>query len=276
MAGSKPAAYLAGYIKQLINMVNKMRDVPDAPVDGAAKSSSLLFVRIVLVAVLVGGLAAFFVLDLGRYVSFEGLQSNREMLLEYINQNGFLAALLFGVIYAVVVAFSLPGGAFMTITGGFLFGLVGGGLIVVVGATVGATVLFLIARTAVGGFLKARAGPFVQKMEDGFRQNALCYLLVLRLIPIFPFWLVNLVPAFIGVSTPTYIAATFFGIIPGTFVYASVGNGLGTLFEAGDSTDSLLMTIFQPQFLGPLVGLSVLAILPVVYKLYQRRRKLAA
>lgn len=257
-------------------MVNKMRDVPDAPVDGAAKSSSPLFVRIVLVAVLFGGLAAFFVLDLGRYVSFESLQSNREMLLEYINQNGFLAALLFGVIYAVVVAFSLPGGAFMTITGGFLFGLVGGGLIVVVGATVGATVLFLIARTAVGGFLKARAGPFVRKMEDGFRQNALCYLLVLRLIPIFPFWLVNLVPAFIGVSTPTYIVATFFGIIPGTFVYASVGNGLSTLFEAGESTDSLLMTIFQPQFLGPLVGLSVLAVLPVVYKLYQRRRKQAA
>lgn len=257
-------------------MVNKMRDVPDAPVDGAAKSSSPLFVRIVLVAVLFGGLAAFFVLDLGRYVSFESLQSNREMLLEYINQNGFLAALLFGVIYAVVVAFSLPGGAFMTIAGGFLFGLVGGGLIVVVGATVGATVLFLIARTAVGGFLKARAGPFVRKMEDGFRQNALCYLLVLRLIPIFPFWLVNLVPAFIGVSTPTYIVATFFGIIPGTFVYASVGNGLSTLFEAGESTDSLLMTIFQPQFLGPLVGLSVLAVLPVVYKLYQRRRKQVA
>ncbi len=257
-------------------MVNKMRDVPDAPVDGAAKSSSPLFVRIVLVAVLVGGLVAFFVLDLGRYVSFESLQSNREMLLEYINQNGFLAALLFGVIYAVVVAFSLPGGAFMTITGGFLFGLVGGGMIVVVGATVGATVLFLIARTAVGGFLKARAGPFVRKMEDGFRRNALCYLLVLRLIPIFPFWLVNLVPAFIGVSTPTYIVATFFGIIPGTFVYASVGNGLGTLFEAGESTDSLLMTIFQPQFLGPLVGLSVLAVLPVVYNLYQRRRKQAA
>jgi uncharacterized membrane protein YdjX (TVP38/TMEM64 family) len=257
-------------------MVNKMRDVPDAPVDGAAKSSSPLFVRIVLVAVLVGGLVAFFVLDLGRYVSFESLQSNREMLLEYINQNGFLAALLFGVIYAVVVAFSLPGGAFMTITGGFLFGLVGGGLIVVVGATVGATVLFLIACTAVGGFLKARAGPFVRKMEDGFRQNALCYLLVLRLIPIFPFWLVNLVPAFIGVSTSTYIVATFFGIIPGTFVYASVGNGLGTLFEAGESTDSLLMTIFQPQFLGPLVGLSVLAVLPVVYKLYQRRHKQAA
>lgn len=257
-------------------MVNKMRDGPDAPVDGAVKSSSPLLVRMALVAVLAAGLAAFFALDLGRYVSFESLQSNREMLQEFINQNGFLAALLFGLIYAVVTAFSLPGGAFMTITGGFLFGWLVGGLIVVFGATIGATALFLIARTAVGGFLEARTGPFLQKMEDGFRANALCYLLVLRLIPIFPFWLVNLVPAFLGVSTTTYIIATFLGIIPGTFVYASVGNGLGALFEAGASTDSLLMTIFQPQFLAPLVGLAALAILPVVYKLYQHRRKQAS
>ncbi|NQV57625.1 MAG: TVP38/TMEM64 family protein [Rhodospirillales bacterium] len=253
-----------------------MRDVPEAPVDGAAKSSSPLMVRIVLIAVLVAGLVAFFAFDLGRYVSFESLQSNREMLQEFIKQNGFLAALLFGLIYAVVTAFSLPGGAFMTITGGFLFGWLGGGLIVVFGATIGATALFLMARTAVGGFLETKTGPFVQKMEEGFRQNAICYLLVLRLIPIFPFWLVNLVPAFLGVSTATYVIATFLGIIPGTFVYASVGNGLGALFDAGGSTDSLLMTIFQPQFLAPLVGLSVLAILPVVYQLYQRRRKQAS
>ena len=198
------------------------------------------------------------------------------MLQEFIAQNGVLATLLFGLIYAAVTAFSLPGGAFMTITGGFLFGWLGGGLIVVFGATIGATALFLMARTALGGFLGSRTGPFLKKMEEGFRRNAMCYLLVLRLIPIFPFWLVNLVPAFLGVSTTTYVIATFLGIIPGTFVYASVGNGLGALFEAGASTDTLLMTIFQPQFLAPLVGLAVLAILPVVYKLYQKRRSQAA
>jgi len=252
-----------------------MSDVPDAPVEGAAKSSSPLFVRIVLVAVLIAGFAVFFAFDLNRYISFESLQSNRETLLEFVAQNGFWAVLLFGSIYAVVVAFSLPGGALMTITGGFLFGWLGGGLIVVVGATIGATALFLIARTAIGGFLEAKAGPFLLKMEDGFRQNALSYLLVLRLIPLFPFWLVNLVPALLGVSTTTYVFATFFGIIPGTFVYALVGNGLGAIFEAGGSTDSLLMTIFQPQFLAPLIGLAVLAVLPVVYKKYQSRRKQA-
>lgn len=250
-----------------------MSNVPNAPADGAANSSSPLFVRIILVVVLIAGFAAFFAFDLNRYISFESLRSNRDILLEFVAQNGFWAALLFGAAYAVVIAFSLPGGALMTITGGFLFGWLGGGLIVVVGATIGATALFLIARTAVGGFLEAKAGPFVRKMEDGFRQNALSYLLVLRLIPLFPFWLVNLVPALLGVSTTTYIFATFFGIIPGTFVYASVGNGLGALFDAGGSTDSLLMTIFQPQFLAPLFGLAVLAVLPVLYKAYQSRRQ---
>lgn len=250
-----------------------MSDVPNAPADSAAKSSSPVFLRIALVAVLIAGFVAFFAFDLDRYVSFESLQNNRAELLEFVARNGFWAVLLFGGIYAVVVAFSLPGGALMTITGGFLFGWLGGGLIVVVGATIGATALFLIARTAVGGFLEARAGPFVRKMEDGFRQNALSYLLVLRLIPLFPFWLVNLVPALLGVSTTTYVFATFIGIIPGTFVYASVGNGLGTLFDAGGSTDSLLMTIFQPQFLLPLIGLAVLAVLPVLYKKYQNRRQ---
>jgi len=254
-------------------MVYPMSEVPEAPAKGAAKPSSSFYLKIGLVLVLIAGLVAFFVFDLNTYVSIDSIRSNREALSEFVARNGFLAAFLFGAIYAVVVAFSLPGGAVMTITGGLLFGWLGGGLIVVVGATIGATALFLIARTAIGGFLEAKAGPFLQKMEAGFRENALSYLLVLRLIPLFPFWLVNLVPAFLGVSTTTYIAATFFGIIPGTFVYASVGNGLGALFDAGDDPD--LGIIFEPQFLAPLIGLAVLAIIPVVYKKYQNRKKQA-
>ncbi|MFT5182624.1 MAG: putative membrane protein YdjX (TVP38/TMEM64 family) [Alphaproteobacteria bacterium] len=254
-------------------MVNTMRKVPEGSVKSTAKPSSPLILKIALIVLLAAGLAVFFAFDLNTYVSIDSLKSHREVLREFVNQNGVLAAFLFGAVYAVVVAFSLPGGAVMTIAGGFLFGWLGGGLIVVVGATIGATALFLIARTAIGGFLESKAGPFLLKMEDGFRQNALSYLLVLRLIPIFPFWLVNLVPAFLGVSTTTYITATFFGIIPGTFVYASVGNGLGALFDAGDDPD--LGIIFEPQFLAPLLGLAVLAIIPVVYKKCQNRRKQA-
>lgn len=247
----------------------------DPPGGDGPRSASPVGLRLALVGLLIAGFAAFFAFGLDRYVSFESLRGNREMLLAFVARNGVWAVLLFGVVYAAVVAFSLPGGALMTMTAGFLFGWLGGGAIVVVSATVGATCLFLIARTAVGGYLEARAGPFLRKMEDGFQENALSYLLVLRLIPLFPFWLVNLVPALLGVPTLTYICATFFGIIPGTFVYASVGNGLGALFDAGGSTDDLVMTIFQPQFLAPLVGLAALAVLPVIYKKLQRRRKQA-
>ena len=111
-------------------------------------------------------------------------------------------------------------------------------------------------------------------MEGGFRENALSYLLVLRLIPAFPFWLVNLVPAFLGVSTVTYVIGTFFGIIPGTFVFASVGAGLGAILDAGQDPD--LGIIFRPDVLGPLVGLALLSLLPVVYKKYQTKKKKAA
>ncbi len=237
---------------------------------GKASLQTILVRRILPIAVLIAGFVVFFALDLNRFVSLEALKENRETLRMLVSDNGIVAILAFVAIYAAVIAFSLPGGAIMTLTGGFLFGAIGGGLIVVVGATVGATALFLIARTALGDVLRAKAGPFVSKMEGGFRENALSYLLVLRLIPLFPFWLVNLVPAFLGVSTTTYIVGTFVGIIPGTFVYASVGNGLGALIDAGQDPD--LGIIFRPEILGPLIGLAVLALLPVIYKKIQARK----
>ena len=166
-----------------------------------------------------------------------------------------------------MIALSVPGGAILTIAGGFLFGIVPGTLLVLVGATVGATIVFLIARTALGDALRAKAGPRIRRMEEGFRRDALSYLLVLRLIPIFPFWLVNIVPAFLGVPLRTYVLGTFVGIIPGGFVYASVGNGLGAVFDAGGTPD--LGIIFEPAILLPIVGLAVLALLPIVYRQIQ-------
>jgi uncharacterized membrane protein YdjX (TVP38/TMEM64 family) len=233
-----------------------------------------LLKRALPLVVLVAGLGAFFVLDLDVYFSLEALKQNRESLQMFVAENGFLAILAFAGLYAVVVAFSLPGGAIMTLAGGFLFGTIVGGMTVVVGATIGATALFLIARTALGDVLWAKAGPFLTKMEDGFRENAMSYLLVLRLVPLFPFWLVNLVPAFLGVPTGTYVIGTFFGIIPGTFVFASVGNGLGALLDAGQ--DPNLGIIFQPNVLGPLIALALLSLVPVAYKKYQARKNLSA
>jgi uncharacterized membrane protein YdjX (TVP38/TMEM64 family) len=140
----------------------------------------------------------------------------------------------------------------------------------VVGATAGATLLFLAARTALGGTLRARAGPALKRMEAGFKKNALSYLLVLRLVPIFPFWLVNLVPAFLNVPLRVYVIGTFIGIIPGTAVFASIGNGLGALLADCRKPD--FGVVFQPTILLPLLALAALALVPVLFRRWQGRR----
>jgi uncharacterized membrane protein YdjX (TVP38/TMEM64 family) len=228
--------------------------------------------------ILIAGLVAFFATGLNRYVSFAELAKHHTALAEWVHAHFLLAMLCYMAGYAVMVAFSLPGGALATIFGGFLFGGMIDGIlgtvlaaaIVVVGATIGATALFLAARTGLGEPLRARAGPGLKRMEAGFRENAMSYLLVLRLVPLFPFWLVNLVPAFLGVPLRTYVIGTFFGIMPGTFVYASVGRGLGAILKAGERPD--LGIIFKAEILIPLLGLALLALIPVIYKRIKARR----
>ncbi|MBT3793093.1 MAG: TVP38/TMEM64 family protein [Rhodospirillales bacterium] len=227
--------------------------------------------RLVPLGVMAAALIAFFALDLNQYLNFGALKDHQETLSGFVASNAILAAVLFIVIYAVSTAISLPGGAILTIAGGFLFGTLIGTVYVVIGASLGATGLFLAARTALGEPLRARAGPQLQRMEKGFRENAFSYLLFLRLIPIFPFWLVNLVPAFLGVPIGTYFIGTLIGIIPGSFVFASVGNGLGALFAAGKTPD--LGIIFAPDILIPIAGLGLLALVPVLYKRFKDKKK---
>jgi uncharacterized membrane protein YdjX (TVP38/TMEM64 family) len=241
----------------------------DAPLPEPEQARTSRIRRFLPLAILVAAIAAFFALDLDRHLSFETLRAHRAELLAFVDRHPGLAPLLFMLIYAAAIALSVPGGAIQTNTGGFLFGTLAATLYVVVAATLGATVVFLIARTALGDTLRARAGPRIRRMEEGFRENALSYLLVLRLIPIFPFWLVNIVPAFLGVGLGTYVIGTFVGIIPGSFVYASVGAGLGAVFDAGGTPD--LGIIFTPPILIPIVGLAVLALLPVLYRKIKAR-----
>lgn len=229
-----------------------------------AEKAPFSLVRLWPLALLAGGIALFFLLELDTYLSFEALRDNRAFLTEWTAANRASAIFYYILLYILVVAFSLPGGAVMTIAGGFLFGPVFGTLWTVIGATIGASLLFLAAKTALGDILRAKAGPAIRRMEAGFQENALSYMFVLRLVPIFPFFLVNLAPAFLGVRLRTYMIATFLGIIPGTFVYALVGNGLGAIFDAGETPD--LSIIFAPEILLPLVGLAALAMLPVLYK----------
>ncbi|HJS33170.1 MAG TPA: TVP38/TMEM64 family protein [Alphaproteobacteria bacterium] len=237
------------------------------PEPSVKSSKALRFLPILLLG---AGLVVFFALGLHRYASFSTLAEQRTALLDWVARLGPLAPVVFIGAYIAVVAFSLPGATILTLAGGFVFGTLWGGIYAVTGATIGAIAVFLAARTAFGDALRARAGSAIDRMEEGFRRDALSYLLVLRLIPIFPFFLVNLVPAFLGVALPTYVAATFFGIMPGTFVYASVGAGLGAVFDAGGEPD--LGVIFSAPVLLPLIGLAVLALAPVAYRRFQARR----
>ena len=228
--------------------------------------------RLVPLLILVVGLVLFFAFGLQRYVSPSALADYNEELRSFSRL--WWAPLGFMAIYALAVAFSLPGGAVMTIAGGYMFGQVLGTGCVVVAATIGATGLFLIAKTALGDALRAKAGPAVKKMEAGFQENALSYLLVLRLVPLFPFWLVNLVPAFLGVPLRTYVIGTFVGIIPGSFVFVSVGAGLESVLRQGGEIS--LSGILTPQVITALLGLAVFSLVPVVSKWFKSRRDGAA
>jgi len=218
--------------------------------------------------VLLAGLVLVLAMGWEKYLSLAALRAHQDQLQAFVQSVGPLAGLLFALLYAAVIAFSIPGGLVLTLCGGFLFGSGMGTLYVVAGATLGATGVFLAARTALGDSLRRRAGPFLQKMEAGFQRNELNYMLVLRLIPLFPFWLVNIVPAFLGVSLRSYVAGTFFGIIPGSFVFASIGAGLSSLLENfdPDNPPSPAELLFEPRYLLPLLGLALLAVLPIAYK----------
>lgn len=221
-------------------------------------------------AVLALGLGLFFGLGVNRYVTFEALRDNRAWLLDFVAARPIGAVLLYIVVYAAAVAFSIPGAAVLTVTGGFLFGIWLGTAAAVVAATIGAIGVFLATQTVLGSALRERAGPVVKRLEDGFKENALSYLFVLRLIPAIPFFLVNIVPAVLGVPLRTFVIATFFGIIPGSFVFNSIGAGLGSIFDQGKEFS--LEGALTPQVVTALLGLVVLSLLPVAYKAWKARR----
>lgn len=221
-------------------------------------------------AVIVCGIIAFFAFGLHSYVTFDTLKENREWLTNQVAEHGALTVLAFIVVYAVVVAFSLPVAAVISISGGFLFGLWFGTLWNVIGATLGATLLFLAARTVFADFLHSKAGPWFQKVEAGFQASAFSYLLFLRLVPGFPFFVVNLVPAFLGVRLATFVTATFIGIIPGGFVYTLFGAGLGAIFDRGEEFSA--SQAVTPEIIAGMVGLAVLSLLPIVVKMWRAKQ----
>ena len=236
----------------------------------ATRAQRVTVSRLLPLAIIIGGLVAVFAFGLDDYVSFEKLKEHRDALMAWKDSLGLWAPLLFTVAYAAMVAFSIPGGLPATIAGGFLFGLYVASITVTLGATLGAVAIFLATRTALGEPLRQKAGPAIRRMQDGFKRNALSYMLILRLVPVFPFWLINLVPAFLGVPLWIYTFGTLIGIIPGVVVYASLGAGLDEVIRAGGEPG--LDMLLQPTFLIATIGLIVLALLPIVYKRFARRR----
>jgi len=210
-------------------------------------------------------LAGLVFLALGghRYLTLAALAENRGWLCALVGRAKAKAAFAFIAGYAGLTAISVPGAALFTIAGGFLFGAWLGTVYALIGATIGATIVFLAARAGLAG-IASRAGPLAQRLEMGFRRNGLNYLLVLRLIPIFPFWLVNLVAGATGLRLWIYVVGTFIGMIPVSFVYSSLGNGLGSVVEQGQPAGAAIL--LRPEVGLPILALAVLALLPVLYR----------
>jgi uncharacterized membrane protein YdjX (TVP38/TMEM64 family) len=256
---------------EILNPSAMARDMATDPQDKSGPASQIGAMRKFLpLFVIACALAAFFALDLDRYFSLEALRDNREALKAWVDAGPMRALLIFIVLYAAAVAISFPGASILTVFGGYLFGLWPGVPAIVTAATLGALIIFLASRSALGDLLRKRAAGFVKQMEDGFRENELSYMFFLRLAPIFPFWGVNIGAGLLGVSVRNFIVGTFFGIIPGSFVYASIGNAAGAAFDAGENV-TLSGILTKPETLLPMVGLAVLALIPVVLKRFRRK-----
>jgi uncharacterized membrane protein YdjX (TVP38/TMEM64 family) len=237
-----------------------------------------------LIAVVLLAAAAYIIFGRGS-ISLEALVRHRMSIDGFVTGHRLLAVLAYIALYIAAVALSLPGAIFLTVASGFLFGLAVGASAAVIGATIGATIVFLVARSALGEPMLRRAGPRVAQLAQGFRDDAFSYLLFLRLVPAFPFFLVNLVPAFAGVRLLPFVAATALGVIPGAIVYALAGTGLDSVIAAQKVVyDTCLATgrtdcqmvfnakdVLTPQLIGALVALGLLALVPVVVKRLRAR-----
>ena len=214
--------------------------------------------RWIVIGLFALGIGAFFYFDLGRYASLASLKENKDALVAYTNTHYIATVIFYILIYTVQTALSLPGATIMTLAGGFLFGSLLGTLYVNVAATSGATVAFLSARYLFRDLVERKFSGTIQSLQIGFEKNAFQYLLTLRLIPLFPFFLVNLVAGITQIRIATYVGSTALGIIPASFVYSNAGTQLGKIDTVKD--------IASPQVLGAFVLLGLLAVVPIIYQ----------
>jgi uncharacterized membrane protein YdjX (TVP38/TMEM64 family) len=241
--------------------------------------------RFVPLALIVLAMVAVFATGTHRHLSIETLVRHRMAIDAFIDAHSAAAVGAYILIYIAAVALSIPGAIFLTISGGIVFGTLLGGLSALIGATIGATIIFLIARSACGEGLIRRAGPLAAKISDGFCANAFSYLLFLRLVPAFPFFLVNLAAALVGVKVRTFVLATAIGIVPATFAFAFLGDGLDSVLAAqaaayrsciasGVADCRLhfdLAMIATPRLLAAFAVLGAIVLVPVLVKRLRAR-----
>lgn len=230
--------------------------------------------RFLPAALILLGLGLGYAFGLHRYLSLEFLVESRESLMALVDRHPVLAPGVFFALYALAVAFAFPAASILTIFGGFLFGWLAGSVLVVFAATLGATALFIIARSAFGDFLRRKvAGGRAAALASGFEENAFAYLLVLRLAPVFPFVLINVAPALFNVPLRTYVGATFLGIMPGVVAYSYLGQGIDSVIAAADAAGRqvTLADLVTPQITIGFAALALVALMAAIVRTKLRR-----
>lgn len=264
-----------------------------APIESAqgAPETQFSVKRLLPLALLLAIPAIAWLTGANRLFSLDLLAQYHIALATWVASHFLLAVVAFTLFYTATTALSLPAGLFTTVAGGFLFGSLIGGTATVIGATAGATLVFLIAQSSLGTGLVKQAGPWLSKVSDGFRENAFSYLLFLRLVPAFPFWIVNLVPAVFGMPLGKYVIATFLGIIPATFAFSYLGTGLESIIAAATQTYQACLTgktasdamaqchlsidpgkLVTRELLYALVALAAISLLPILVKRFAVKR----
>jgi uncharacterized membrane protein YdjX (TVP38/TMEM64 family) len=239
-----------------------LQRLEDDQMDFVKKWLPLLFILFILVA--------FYQLNLSDYFTFDSLRAHHRWLHEIRNEHNVLTPVLYALVYIIAVAACIPAALFLTLIGGFLFGPALGTFLVVFSATLGGTIIFLAVKNSLTPWFEERAGKWLAQMEKGFQENAFFYLLTLRLIPLFPFWLVNIIPALLDVRLVIFLWATVLGVIPAAFIYTSIGHSLDLILEMNQTPSPQI--IFRVDILVPLLGLAILSLLPVLYRYFNKRK----